>query len=216
MCSLKKCPKCGIEKELSSDFWHKNKRNKDGFEWSCKECRLSDSRKALRSEHESGFRICSVCSVKKPIEEFSKARYDKFAKDGQMTTVGYCTDCRNAKMRTQRIKNKTENYEYHSVREKINGARKRAKDSGYEFNITIDDMMPFPTHCEILGLELDYKVFGNARPENTASLDKVIPDLGYTKGNVRIISHKANRLKSDLDFDTIEKIKAYMIRHSKD
>lgn len=215
MCSLKKCPKCGIDKELSSEFWHKNSRNKDGFEWCCKECRLSDSRKALRDEHLSGFRVCSDCKEKKPITQFQKARYDKYAKSGQLTTVGYCKDCHNARMRTQRLKNKQVNPEYNSIREKLNSARKRAKDYGYSFDITIEDLMPFPTHCEVLGIELKYIAYGNDRPDGLATLDKLIPDLGYVKGNVKIISHKANRLKSDLDLKTLELLKAYMLRNIK-
>lgn len=215
MCSLKKCPKCGIEKPLNKDFFRVEARSKSGFEARCKECKMSDKTRKILEEKKNGKRVCSICLIEKDIEEFIKQRYDRFALDSKQTTIGCCKDCNNSRMRVQRIKNKSENYEYHSVREKLNGARKRARESGYNFNITIEDLMPFPTHCEILGLELNYNVSGDSRPENTASLDKVIPDLGYIKGNVKIISHKANRLKSDLDFDTIEKIKEYMIINRK-
>ena len=61
------------------------------------------------------------------------------------------------------------------------------------------------THCPILGIEF------NANDRNAqASVDRIIPELGYTKGNCRIISMKANRLKNNATIDELEKIIAYM------
>ena len=34
----KKCTKCGEEKELSSEYWHRRKSSKDGYKGQCKEC----------------------------------------------------------------------------------------------------------------------------------------------------------------------------------
>jgi hypothetical protein len=215
MCSLKKCPKCGIEKPLTKDFFRVESRRLGGFESRCKECKMTEKSIKLKNEKLSGRRVCSDCGIEKNFSDFEKPRYDIFS-NGKSTTMSCCRECNNKRMKSNRLKNKSENYEYHSVREKLNGARKRAKNGNYMFDITIEDLMPFPLVCEVLGIKLDYNVYGNSRPDNTASLDKVIPDLGYIKGNVRIISHRANRLKSDLDFDTIERIKDYMIRNSKE
>jgi hypothetical protein len=61
------------------------------------------------------------------------------------------------------------------------------------------DVMPgdlsWPTHCPILGLELDY--FADKRQENSPSFDRIDPTKGYTKGNVEILSWRANRIKND-------------------
>jgi len=38
------------------------------------------------------------------------------------------------------------------------------------------------------------------RSRNSPSLDRVVPERGYTADNVRVISDHANRLKSDLSF----------------
>ena len=45
---------------------------------------------------------------------------------------------------------------------------------------------------------------------NSPSLDKIIPELGYVKGNVRVISFKANKYKNDMDRETVQKILDYM------
>ena len=34
----KLCKTCNIEKFLTSEFWHKSNRRKDGWEYNCKEC----------------------------------------------------------------------------------------------------------------------------------------------------------------------------------
>ena len=35
---MKKCSKCGEEKELTAEYWHKDKSKKDGYRGQCKEC----------------------------------------------------------------------------------------------------------------------------------------------------------------------------------
>lgn len=216
MCSLKKCPKCGIEKPLTTEFFRIESRSRTGFESRCKECNRSDKSKQRAKEVSLGIRVCTDCKIEKPISEFERGRYDRYAKDSSVkTTRSICFPCHAKRMRENRLKNKQVNPEYNSIREKLNSARKRAKDSGYPFDLSIEDLMPFPTHCEVLGIELKYIAYGNDRPDGLATLDKLIPDLGYVKGNVKIISHKANRLKSDLDLETLELLKAYMLRNIK-
>lgn len=34
----RKCPKCGLDKLLTKEFWHQRKSRKDGWEYYCKEC----------------------------------------------------------------------------------------------------------------------------------------------------------------------------------
>ncbi len=42
------------------------------------------------------------------------------------------------------------------------------------------------------------------------SLIRLVPSKGYVKGNVRWISRRANRIKSDASIDEIKKILKYM------
>lgn len=77
----------------------------------------------------------------------------------------------------------------------VNGARGRAKRKGVPFTITAADLQQ-PTHCPVLGIELDYANAG-LHVDASASLDRIKPELGYVKGNVIIISWRANRIKCD-------------------
>ena len=44
----------------------------------------------------------------------------------------------------------------------------------------------------------------------TQALDRVRPEAGYTKGNIRVISFRANRLKSDAKPDELRLVLDYM------
>jgi hypothetical protein len=83
----------------------------------------------------------------------------------------------------------------------------RAKQKGWEFNLTIEDMI-LPEVCPVLGIELRQNS-GQPSP-NSPSIDRFDSRRGYVKGNVRIISHRANVLKSDATIAEMEAVLAYM------
>ncbi len=98
--------------------------------------------------------------------------------------------------------------ERHPLGNMLTGARRRAKRDGVPFSITEKDLYPLPKYCPILEIELDYNrtKLGN----NSPSLDKIIPSLGYVLGNVCIISNRANQKKSDFTLKELEKLILYM------
>jgi hypothetical protein len=64
----------------------------------------------------------------------------------------------------------------------------------------------------VFGVVLDYGSDDCQNP-NAPSLDKVDPTLGYVKGNVRVISMRANWLKQDATVEQLEQIARYMREH---
>lgn len=89
-------------------------------------------------------------------------------------------------------------------------ARGHAKERGIEFSLTLQDLLPLPTHCPVLGYELVYLVSrddqGHVLP-HSASLDRIDSTKGYIPGNVQIISWRANRIKADA---TVEELKSVL------
>ena len=76
-------------------------------------------------------------------------------------------------------------------------AKSRAKKRGIEFNIDKSDI-DIPIICPILGIPIikEYKKGKKNGPtSNSPSLDRIDNSKGYTKGNIRVISHKANTMK---------------------
>lgn len=89
----------------------------------------------------------------------------------------------------------------------LQGAKQRAKKLGLPFNLTRDDIV-IPTHCPIFGYEL---TISNGQPsDNSPSIDRIIPTLGYVKGNVQIISWRANNIKKNATVDELKKLVAYL------
>lgn len=77
-------------------------------------------------------------------------------------------------------------------------ARRRARNKGIEFNITHEDIH-IPTHCPILGIELKSHV-GEGKhggQNDSPTLDRIDPNKGYVKGNIQVLSHLANMMKSN-------------------
>jgi hypothetical protein len=85
-------------------------------------------------------------------------------------------------------------------------ARARAKQCGIAFEIDVTDIC-VPETCPITGERIDVLV---SNYQTGASLDRVINSLGYVKGNVRVISRKANRMKGDATIEDLLRIVAYM------
>ena len=72
-------------------------------------------------------------------------------------------------------------------------AKTRARRWHRPFNIEPSDIV-IPERCPVFGMPL---VAGrNKAGEDSPSLDRVIPELGYVKGNVWVISLKANKCKA--------------------
>jgi hypothetical protein len=76
-------------------------------------------------------------------------------------------------------------------------AKYRSKKSRLPFTITVDDIL------EMIGKDGKCPVFDTAYPLDTrrvcdesATLDKRIPELGYTRENCAVISWLANTIKS--------------------
>lgn len=83
---------------------------------------------------------------------------------------------------------------YQEMRAKFRAKKANAKRAGVEFTLDFCDL-DFPTRCPILDIELNY--FAEERAENSVSFDRVDAEQGYVKGNVVIISWRANRIKNN-------------------
>lgn len=75
----------------------------------------------------------------------------------------------------------------------LQNAKCRAKNRGIPFDLCLEDII-IPEFCPILGISL---TFDAVDKNSSPSLDRMTPDLGYVKGNVWIVSAKANRMKTD-------------------
>ena len=89
----------------------------------------------------------------------------------------------------------------------LRNARLRAQSRGLDFNIDYSDI-EMPENCPVLGTKISYG--GGRQNENSPSLDRIDSSKGYVKGNVRVISWRANRIKSDATLAELESIVRYI------
>jgi hypothetical protein len=138
-------------------------------------------------------KICPKC--KNPSDDF----YSDSTKKGGFST--YCKSCTSARAG-----------EYYRGRgRKIHllcAARRRAKIKGIPFTLTADDF-EIPEFCPVLGIKLIVSTGRGASPES-ASLDRIDLTLGYVKGNVQVISLRANSMKNDASPDELRRFAAWI------
>ena len=89
----------------------------------------------------------------------------------------------------------------------LNRYKRKSKKLGLKFDLDLNyiyEIFPKNNECPILQIEMTWGESEERR--NSPSLDRIDPNLGYTKKNVRWISNISNVHKSDRDFEMIEKI----------
>lgn len=86
--------------------------------------------------------------------------------------------------------------------------RWRAKKTNLSFNLEKEDII-IPESCSVLGIPIVKACGqGSGYHPNAPSVDRIKPELGYIKGNVRVISARANLLKNDATVEELEKVLA--------
>jgi hypothetical protein len=74
-------------------------------------------------------------------------------------------------------------------------AKARAKERGLSFNIEVTDVV-IPSTCPVLGVPMINHSGKSGGRKYSPSLDRIDNDLGYVKGNIMVMSHQANMMKS--------------------
>lgn len=122
-----------------------------------------------------------------------------------------CKQCNNHKEWLRRKNNGSmvkwrENHQENVI---FTRTRSVAKQKNIPFNLDLSDII-IPEFCPILGIKLQKSyIKGNPLP-SSPSVDKINPKKGYTKGNIAIISFRANRIKNDATEEELQKVLDYV------
>jgi hypothetical protein len=91
----------------------------------------------------------------------------------------------------------------------LHSVKARAKRNGLDFDLTPEDILPWPTHCQVFGVPLQFDCSRHVA-EYSPSIDRHDNRLGYVKGNVRVISRRANILKNSATVDELRAVVQYL------
>ena len=167
--------------------------------------------------------VCNRCHDSKPLKSFYLRKSGYRNKSCNTCKSIHRTDILRERMSDYRehhreLTNQTAR-ESHSKARRANPERfllysvqQRAKQKSLLCNLTLEDIV-IPKYCPVLGIELRVNHDGGQATDNSPSVDRIKPELGYVKGNVAIISKRANTIKS---FGTIaehQKVIEYMEKH---
>ncbi len=97
------------------------------------------------------------------------------------------------------------------VKIKTWGSMSKARKKHLEFNITREDILkalPEKLVCPVLGYLLDFNAPCNTH--NQPSVDRKDSTKGYVKGNIQIISFRANRIKYNASIEELTNVLNYM------
>lgn len=95
----------------------------------------------------------------------------------------------------------------------LSSCRGIAKKRGLPFDLSTDDF-EIPDICPVLGMPLVRS--NGARTDASPSLDRIIPALGYVRGNVIVVSWRANLLKRDASVEEMQKLAAFYTAITRD
>jgi len=90
----------------------------------------------------------------------------------------------------------------------LEAAQARAALKRMSLDITLDDI-EVPQYCPVLGMALQINT--RKAQDNSPSLDRIDSSLGYVKGNVQVISKKANVMKSNASREELLKFANWII-----
>lgn len=181
---MKYCIKCNIEKD-DSDFY--SGRNV------CKVCRKEQNKQWRQNnpeaikEHKKQYRQNNAEAIKEHMKQYYQNNIEAIKEQMKQYRQN------NA----EEIKEKNKQYYQNNLQKMmLRKAKTRAKQKNVPFNINEQDLV-IPSICPVLGIPLEAGIGKRTIQPNSPTLDRIIPDKGYVKGNIIVVSSIANIIKNN-------------------
>ncbi len=218
------CRKCNVDKP-ESDFYKENlKSGKIRVKRICKECDKDRLHKDYRRKFPEipkvpkiidGNIVCSTCGISKPTSEYNRHKRKGLINHGEWEFLTKCKEC--TKKIIDIYYSKEENREKKRTQTRLWKRKQRTTPEGWckgiihnvifrarQDNVPCEitwkdifDVYPKDGLCPVLHIPLVIGAGKGKCSSSSPSIDKFIQEKGYVKGNIAIISYRANRMKSD-------------------
>lgn len=153
----------------------------------------------------SKIRICKMCGVEMLVPKTSGKKHCAgclLEHNRVKAREWYSGNIKECRVRaSKKVTEKNKNNPKHRLWSR---ARAQAAARGLEFNLTVDDI-EIPEVCPVLGVPFVYNTY------YTMSLDRVDNSKGYIKGNVQVLSFKANAMKNSATDEELVKFARWVL-----
>lgn len=143
---------------------------------------------------EEGHRECVACKQMLPFSMFHRHK---------QCLHGVNTVCKSCRVNLSKKQWKDKDVKLKILQR----TKTRASMHNVEFNLTLEDIY-IPAVCPVFKTPF---IYGDV--DKAASIDKVDPSKGYVSGNVRIISNKANRMKSNATNAELKQFAEWVLKY---
>lgn len=195
----KLCTKCKKYKPMSSEFFPCRKNVKCGFGSYCKDCDREKEKRRIRvpAFDENGKLYCCTCKTYKSISEFNKGDKNKTRND-------YSRECKTCEAKRKSIQRASMNKDdkNYFLKHLLYGCKTRSLQNNLNFDLNVQFIVDLYNKqngkCAISGLPMTTRRQSGKNPYNV-SIDRIVPSLGYTKENVRLVCSHVNMMRSNLE-----------------
>ena len=152
-----------------------------------------------REENPNRYKVCEECNQSLNLNKFSlieKWNINSGTKD-------FCKKCSKTIQQTEKL---NRDWKVDAAKLLYKNIKSRCKRIGREFSIELDDII-IPKKCPVFGFDLkreDRETWMCA-----PSVDRIDSSQGYIKGNVTVVSRRANILKRDATVEELEQLFNY-------
>ena len=152
-----------------------------------------------REENPNRYKVCEECNQSLNLNKFSLI--EKWNINSGTRDV--CKKCSKTIQQTEKL---NRDWKVDAAKLLYKNIKSRCKRIGREFSIELDDII-IPKKCPVFGFDLkreDRETWMCA-----PSVDRIDSSKGYIKGNITVVSRRANILKRDATIDELEQLLNY-------
>jgi hypothetical protein len=152
-----------------------------------------------REEKPNRYKICKGCNQSLNLGKFSLTEKWNPNSDTKNT-------CKKCSIKIRQTEKLNRDWKVDAARLLYKNIKSRCKRMGREFSIELEDIT-IPEKCPVFGFELKRE---NRETWMCApSVDRIDSSKGYIKGNVTVVSRRANILKRDATLEELEQLFNY-------
>lgn len=152
-----------------------------------------------REENPNRYKICEECNQSLNLNKFSLIEKWNPNSDTKNT-------CKKCSIKIRQTEKLNRDWKVDAARLLYKNIKSRCKKIGREFSIELEDIT-IPEKCPVFGFDLkrEDKQTWMCAP----SVDRIDNSKGYIKGNVTVVSRRANILKKDATLEELEQLFNY-------